>query len=88
MDIQLTDFENSALTVCVGMIANVINAFDLDFILPVSLVDENMKRAHDRDGLLSTKFWWKMPAGPEPSATRLAPLRETQFLISGPSEEA
>ena len=52
MDIQLTDFENSALTVCVGLIANVVNTFDLDFILPISLVDENMKRAHDRDGLL------------------------------------
>ena len=60
MDIQLTDFENSALTVCVGMIANVINTFDLDLVLPVSLVDQNMKRAHDRDALLNTKFWWKV----------------------------
>ena len=39
MDIQLTDFENSALTVCVGMIANIINTFDLDFVLPITLVD-------------------------------------------------
>ena len=60
MDIQLTDFENAALTICTGMIANVILTFDLDFILPVSLVDENMKRAHDRNGLLRTKFWWKV----------------------------
>ena len=45
------------------MIANIINTFDLDFVLPVSLVDENMKRAHIRDGLLNTKFWWKLPAG-------------------------
>lgn len=52
MDIQLTDFENSALTVCVGMIANLINTFDLDYILPISLVDENMKRAHNKDALL------------------------------------
>lgn len=59
------------------MIANVINAFDLDFVLPVSLVDENMKRAHDRDALLTTKFWWKVPAGP--TATRVANLRENQF---------
>ena len=65
MDIQLTDFENSALTICTGMIANVVNMFDLDFILPVSLVDENMKRAHNRNGLLETKFWWKVPQGPD-----------------------
>ena len=61
MDIQLTDFENTALTVMVGMIANVINTFDFDFILPISLVDENMKRAHLMDGLTAVKFWWKIP---------------------------
>jgi glutamate--cysteine ligase catalytic subunit len=60
MDIQMTDFENVALTVAVSMIANVINTFDLDFILPISLIDENMKRAHNRNGLLNTKFWWKV----------------------------
>lgn len=49
MDIQLTDFENTALTVMVGMLANIINEFDLDFIVPISMVDENMKRAHIRD---------------------------------------
>ena len=61
MDIQVTDFENSALTVMVGMIANIINTFDIDFIIPVSLVDENMKRAHERDALLEQKFWFKVP---------------------------
>ena len=65
MDIQLTDFENSALTICTGMIDNVVCMFDLDFILPISLVDENMKRAHNRNGLLETKFWWKVPQGPD-----------------------
>ena len=61
MDIQLTDFENTALTVMVGMIANIISTFDVDFVVPISLVDENMKRAHFRDGLTDTKFWWKVP---------------------------
>ena len=46
MDIQLTDFENSALIVLMGMIVNIINNFDLDFIMPISLIDENMERAH------------------------------------------
>jgi len=47
------------------MIANVINTFDLDFILPISLVDINMRRAHDRGGLLNTKFWWKVNTSQE-----------------------
>lgn len=85
MDIQLTDFENSAMAIAVGMIANIINTFDLDFILPVSLVDENMKRAHLRDALLQTKFWWKIPTEADADApTRIANLRETNFIASNP----
>ena len=53
MDIQLTDFENSALTIFVGMVANIVNHFDVDFVLPITLVDENMKRAHIRDAILN-----------------------------------
>jgi len=85
MDIQLTDFENSALAIAVGMINNIINTFDLDFVLPISLVDENMKRAHNRNGLLQTKFWWKVPLGSEAAGpTRLAVLRDSNFLSSNP----
>ena len=53
MDILLTDYENAAMTVITGMIANIVTAFDLDFILPISLVDENMNRAHARDAVLT-----------------------------------
>ena len=59
MDICVTDFENSALTIMVGMLANLINEFDLDFIIPITLVDENMRRAHMRDALSEQKFWFK-----------------------------
>lgn len=89
MDIQLTDFENVALTICTGMIANIANTFDLDFILPISLVDENMKRAHNRNGLLETKFWWKLPdVHEEPQATREACLQATHFLHSSHEDSA
>ena len=83
MDIQLTDFENTALTVMVGMIANIINTFDLDFVLPISLVDENMKRAHLRDGLTDVKFWWKIPTKKQAqSGCRVSDIQKTQFLQS------
>ena len=87
MDIALTDFENSALTIAVGMIANIINTFDLDFVLPISLIDENMKRAHDRNGLLNTKFWWKVSAADQTDDTlnAEATLTETKFLSSNKS---
>lgn len=53
MDIQLTDFENTCLIVMLGLITNVINHFDVDFILPISYADANMERAHYRDALLN-----------------------------------
>ena len=59
MDIQLTDFENSALTIFVGMLANIINYYDVDYVMPITKVDENMKTGHIRDALVNCKFWWK-----------------------------
>lgn len=43
----------------VGLIVNVINHFDVDFIMPITMADENMERAHYRDGVLNQKFWFK-----------------------------
>lgn len=60
MDIQLSDFENAALIVCLGMITNIINHFDLDFLMPISKIDENMERAHMRDAASMQKFWFKI----------------------------
>ena len=59
MDIQMTDFENSALIVTLGMIYNVINNFAVNFIMPISKIDDNMDRAHKVDALLSEKFWFR-----------------------------
>jgi len=51
MDIQFNDFDNAALIVLLGMINNIINHFDLDFIMPLSKIDENMERAHAKDAV-------------------------------------
>lgn len=53
LDIQLTDFENTCFIVIVGLLVNVINHFNIDPLLPISLSDENMKRAHKRDSVLN-----------------------------------
>lgn len=87
MDIQLTDFENAALTICVGMLANIISTFDLDFILPVSLVDANMRRAHNKDALLTTKFWWKVPVSENDEPLQVIDYHETKFLRSTKTQE-
>jgi hypothetical protein len=85
MDIQLTDFENAALTICLGMIVNVVNYFDVDFILPITFVDENFAGAHFRDALVNHKFWWKMNAikRDETGKPRKSNLEDTGFVKSG-----
>jgi glutamate--cysteine ligase catalytic subunit len=51
MDIQLTDYENSALIIILGMITNILNNFDIDFFMPISKIDINMERAHLKDAV-------------------------------------
>jgi glutamate--cysteine ligase catalytic subunit len=59
MDIQLTDYENSALIILLGMITNILNNFNIDFFMPITKIDINMERAHNRDALNTEKFWWR-----------------------------
>jgi glutamate--cysteine ligase catalytic subunit len=81
MDIQLTDFENTCLIVTLGLITNVINHFNVDFIIPISLADENMKRAHYRDALLNQKFWFKTNCLKDKSYSK-SNLAESDYLWS------
>jgi hypothetical protein len=50
-----------------GLITNIINHFDVDFIIPITLSDENMKRAHYRDAILNEKFWFNVNCVTDPS---------------------
>jgi glutamate--cysteine ligase catalytic subunit len=59
MDIQLTDVENSAFIVVLGLIFNVINHYNVNFAMPISLIDENMDRAHKRNAYIKEKFWFR-----------------------------
>lgn len=59
MDIQLTDFENSAFIVVLGLILNVINNYDVNLIMPISKIDENMERAEKLNAYTDQKFWFR-----------------------------
>lgn len=68
MEVQLTDFENAAFTVFVVLITRVLLAFDLGLYIPLSKVDENMKRAMKRDAATKERFYFRK---------HMAPLDET-----------
>ncbi|XP_059049423.1 glutamate--cysteine ligase [Achroia grisella] len=56
---QLTDFENAAYVCFVVLLTRVILSYHLNFVMPISKVDENMQRAQRRDACLTQKFWWR-----------------------------
>ncbi|EFC46617.1 glutamate-cysteine ligase catalytic subunit [Naegleria gruberi] len=56
MEVQLTDFENAAFTVFIVLLTRAILSFKLNMLMPLSQVDENMKKAHLRDAVLNQKF--------------------------------
>nr|XP_014339405.1 PREDICTED: glutamate--cysteine ligase catalytic subunit isoform X1 [Latimeria chalumnae] len=59
MEVQLTDFENSAYVVFVVLLTRVILSYKLDFLIPLSKVDENMKVAQNRDAVRKGMFYFK-----------------------------
>ena len=64
MEVQLTDFENAAFTIFILLITRVMLAFDLGLYLPLSKVDENMKRAHLRQAHITQKFYFRKYIAP------------------------
>jgi glutamate--cysteine ligase catalytic subunit len=64
MEMQLTDFENSAFTVFIVLLTRVILAFDLNLYIPLSRVDANMQRAHSRNAAAKGKFFFRRHMAP------------------------
>ena len=59
MEVQLTDFENAAFTAFIVIVTRAILVFNLSLLAPLSLVDENMSRAHGVDAVRQSKFWFR-----------------------------
>lgn len=60
---QLTDFENAAYVCFVVLLTRVILSYNLNFVMPISQVDENMQRAQRRDAYRQQRFWWRQDVG-------------------------
>uniref|UniRef100_A0A8C4X1B7 Glutamate--cysteine ligase n=1 Tax=Eptatretus burgeri TaxID=7764 RepID=A0A8C4X1B7_EPTBU len=62
-EVQLTDFENSAYVVFVVLLTRVILSYNLNFLIPLSKVDENLKSAQKRDAVRQSKFYFRKDIG-------------------------
>ncbi|XP_063224221.1 glutamate--cysteine ligase [Bacillus rossius redtenbacheri] len=58
-EVQITDFENAAIVCFVVLLTRVILSYQLNFLIPISLVDENMKRAQKNGAVTKEKFWFR-----------------------------
>lgn len=56
---QITDFENAAIVCFVVLLTRVILSYKLNFLIPISKVDENMQNAQKRDACRAEKFWFR-----------------------------
>ncbi|CEH18307.1 glutamate-cysteine ligase catalytic subunit [Ceraceosorus bombacis] len=59
MEVQVTDFENAAFSIFIVLLTRAILSFHLNFYMPISKVDVNMKRAHIRDAVNTQKFYFR-----------------------------
>lgn len=59
MEVQLSDFENAAFSVFIVALVRVILSFGPNFYIPISKVDDNMRRAQRRGACLDEMFWFR-----------------------------
>ena len=58
-ELQFTDFENAAICCFVVLLTRVILSYKYNILIPISKVDENMKRAQKRDAIFNQKFYFR-----------------------------
>ncbi|RKP22337.1 glutamate-cysteine ligase catalytic subunit [Syncephalis pseudoplumigaleata] len=92
MEVQLTDFENAAFAIFVVLLTRAMLSFNLNFYIPMSKVDDNMKRAHHRGAALQEQFYFRkqvmgtehVPLGPVEDEYELMSIDE---IINGQKKE-
>ena len=59
LELQLTDFENAAFSIIILLLSKTILHNKYNFMIPMSYVHENMRRAQLKDAVLTQKFWFR-----------------------------
>jgi glutamate--cysteine ligase catalytic subunit len=59
MELQFTDFENSSFCAFVILLTQAIKQFGYNFLMPISKIDANLKRAQHRNACLEEKFYFR-----------------------------
>jgi len=60
MEVQFTEYENAAYSIFIVLVTRVMLSYNLNLTIPISYVEENMKRAEVRDAVSSQKFYFRI----------------------------
>eukprot|EP00750_Incisomonas_marina_P016611 INCI19219.2.p1 GENE.INCI19219.2~~INCI19219.2.p1 ORF type:complete len:693 (+),score=109.86 INCI19219.2:212-2290(+) len=86
MEVQFTDFENAAFSVFIVLASRVILAYELNLYIPLSQLDENMKRAHEPAAAVKQKFFFRRhlanPCKEECSADGPCPVHDNKNAVA------
>ena len=70
------------MLVTLGLLYNILNHFDINFMMPISLIDENMERAHLREACPNQKFWFRTNILPTGKCYKYNIMEETDYILS------
>ena len=59
-DLQITPFENTTIVELIILLYQSIINYDVNFIMPITKVDENFNRAYQMDAIVKGKFFWRI----------------------------
>lgn len=80
-ELQLTPFENCAIMTLCLIYAQLVMKNDVNFIIPITQVDENFKRAHNQDAIVNEKFYFRIDS--LKNYKKKSELIENDFLSNG-----
>lgn len=59
-ELQFTEFENAAFVIFIILISRALLSFPINFLVPISMMQTNMKRAQKRNAILNEKFAFRL----------------------------
>ena len=62
-ELQFTDFENAAICALVILLTRAVIDLSLDFLIPITKLDQNMHRTLKRNACLTEKFYFRCSDG-------------------------
>ena len=80
-ELQMSDYENAAVACFVVLLTRVILSFGYNLLVPISKVDENMKRAQKMDAILKEKFFFRTNITATCDGTESRPIVEGKYLV-------